>query len=86
MPQLTWNRPTRREDDLALWNVWQSREGDYHVVSIRSKYGLPRRFVAMVRTNAILSSHRTRQAAMDACDRHARQEAMVSVPAGDQPA
>lgn len=72
---LAWpKRAKRYETEVAHFRRWTA--GGFSVIEIRSKFGLPSRYLATRRTEAggeiILSRHRSRRRAIDACDRASR--------------
>lgn len=75
-------RPRRYEGKYSFNRRWTALSRDYSVEEAKSKYGLPTIYRAM-RLGAdgwwIISAHRTKHAAMVACQRHARCETMASV-------
>jgi len=72
-------RTPRRDTTLcAKRRHWYSRDKRYRVTESRSLFGLPTIYYALVLDGAcwsIISRHRTREAAQEACEQHAGQAA-----------
>ena len=72
--QLEWKKRAKRVNtELARRRLWASTCGRYHVMEAISNYGLPKKYYALGRSLAVMiSDHRTRNAAENACEQHAK--------------
>lgn len=67
-------RAKRDETEVAERRIWRSLDAPYLVIESKSKFGLPLTYYAIVVSDSgeqqLVSRHRTRQAAENACVNH----------------
>jgi len=69
---IEWKRARRDETDLAHRRIWQSRCGRYEVVESVGKFtDMGTMYYAILLPCTIISRHRFRNPAENACERHA---------------
>jgi hypothetical protein len=75
---LEWKRAKKDETELSVRRTWDSRCGLYRVQESISRYGLPTVYYALQKDKGtdcffILSRHRKRKPAEDACEKASHQ-------------
>lgn len=86
--QLSWKkRCLKGQDTCATWSRWETKDGAYRVVHRVSLFKLKPYYAAMVRWEQPWSGHgfenigdgkhyKTKERAMAACEKHARENAL----------
>jgi len=75
---MNWQRCRKSETTTATFKRWPARDHPYAVVEIVSKFDLPTRYLALYTgdwpAGIVISRHRSRSKAEQACDQHARRK------------
>ena len=74
--RLLWSKhPTKRDGEVAMYRRWRSKCKRYAVEQSKSKYGMPTLYRAIGPAGEIIGTHRSRSAALRACQRRSNDAA-----------